>query len=261
LKTFLNINETYQTISLVDPKINVAEITAPILFPVSLNLLQLAESFFRKKTTKEVLAEVQSKINNGATELDIADEYFDIWVKYARSIQRYCTLKTPSRDIKITPNIIVVQGPTGTGKSRWAMEQYPDAYWKQRSIWWDGYAGHATVIIDEFYGWLPWDVLLRVCDRYPLLVETKGGNAQFVAANIIITTNAIPATWYKNIPSFDPFKRRVTTWMVMPTLGEIHSYSDYNEARFIDTATPIITLFGDHGTLDPKYFTQTKNRK
>ena len=115
----------------------------------------------------------------GATDEDLADFHFSTWLSCHRGLTLYRSLCVQGRNFET--EVYVYQGPTGTGKSREAMEKFPNAYWKQRSNWWDGYCAHEEVIIDEFYGWLPFDLCLRICDRYPLLVETKGGNVQFVA--------------------------------------------------------------------------------
>lgn len=156
---------------------------------------------------------------------DIADSDFDLWVRHYRAFERYVCLKTKPRNHAV--EVHVVQGPTGTGKSRWALETFPNAYWKQRSNWWCGYSNHKTIIIDEFYGWLPFDLLLRICDRYPLLLETKGGQVQMVANTIVITSNSMPGNWYKSVAYFPSFIRRVTKWHVIPNIG-IHSiYDDY----------------------------------
>lgn len=136
-------------------------------------------------------------------------------------------LKTKPRNFEV--EVEVIQGPTGTGKSKWCMEHYPNAYWKQRSNWWDGYFKHEVVILDEFYGWLPYDTLLRICDRYPMLVETKGGQTQFVAKKIIITTNSEPSSWYRNV-YFPAFVRRVSKWRVFAILGDEQSYASYENA-------------------------------
>lgn len=40
-------------------------------------------------------------------------------------------------------------GPTGTGKSRSVRERFPDAFIKSNDVWWDGYSGEETVIIEE----------------------------------------------------------------------------------------------------------------
>lgn len=91
----------------------------------------------------------------------------------------------------------------------------PDTqYWKQRSQWWDGYEGQPVVVLDDYYAWLPWDTLLRICDRYPLLVETKGGQANFVPKTVIITSNTMPHMWYKeHAPNWKALERRVTKWI------------------------------------------------
>lgn len=94
----------------------------------------------------------------------------------------------------------VFYGPTGTGKSRAAHEMAPDAFWLRQASsgvgWWCGYNGETDVIIDEFYGWLQWSFLLRLLDRYPLVVETKGSSVNFVGRRIIITSNTSPVQWY-----------------------------------------------------------------
>ena len=204
--------------------------------PSSLKIL-LEKSSSQKNggdvSTKLRLSKIQSKLSEGHSDVIeiIADEEFDLWIRYYRAFEKYLLLKTKPRDFKTT--VHVLQGPTGTGKSRWAMENYPGAYWKQRSNWWDGYMEHETVIIDEFYGWLPFDLLLRLCDRYPLMVETKGGQVQFVAKATVITSSSLPSSWYKSA-YFPSFTRRVDVWHVMPIWGEHKEFLDYGE--FLNSA-------------------------
>lgn len=189
---------------------------------------------------KSRLQAIRLKLSQGNSTAieEIADEEFDIWVRYYRAFERYLVMKTKPRDHLV--DVYVLQGPTGTGKSRWAMETYPGAYWKQRSNWWDGYCGQEVVVLDEFYGWLPFDLLLRVCDRYPLLVESKGGQIQFVAKKIIITTNQLPCNWYKSGTYFPSFVRRVTEWHTLPIWGDHRIYLSYPE--FIANAVDNILI-------------------
>jgi len=222
----------------------IAGVSEPILFntweTAADTLLSLGQS--KKKKTQERQADIQTRLKEGASEMDIADSDFDLWVKHFRAYSRYTTLITPPRCTNDMPFVVVLQGPTRTGKSKWALDNFPNAYWKQRSQWWCGYAGHKAVILDEFYGWLPFDFLLRMCDRYPLLVETKNGNVQFLAENIIFTTNAIPSTWYSSKCYFPAFVSRVSNWIIMPTYGDIQSYSDFNKVQWATTSTEPRTI-------------------
>lgn len=170
---------------------------------------------------------MKTKIDQGSTDLDLACFDFYTYITCYRGLSHYRSLiSNPARDM---PKVYVLQGPTGTGKSKWALENYPNAYWKQRSNWWDGYKGEKDVIIDEFYGWLPFDLCLRICDRYPLLVETKGGNVPFKGENIIFTSNSVPNSWWKNC-YFKSFARRVHEWHIFPEWGMHIYFMTYDEA-------------------------------
>lgn len=183
---------------------------------------------------KEILNEMKKMIDEGKSDKDLAEYDFAVYISSYRGLSHYRVITSTPRDHEVT--VTVIQGPTGTGKSRHCKEQYPGAYWKQRSNWWDGYEGQETVIIDEFYGWLPFDLLLRICDRYPLLVETKGGQVNFTAKNIIITSNTVPERWYKNV-YFKSFARRVSKWIIMPVWGsslEFQNYADAHSHMYIE---------------------------
>ena len=159
------------------------------------------------------LLAVKALLDEGKTEIEIADQQFVTWAKHYRAVERYKRLQTAARDFKT--DLFVLCGETGVGKSKVCREEFPDAYWKPRSNWWDGYDGAEVVIIDDFYGWLPWDLLLRLTDRYPLQVETKGGSVQFVAKTIVITSNKSYDEWYKETIDKSPLERRITkyTWI------------------------------------------------
>lgn len=174
------------------------------------------------------LQEIQDLINKGEPEINIANDHFDLWVRHYRAFERYRCLTTKPRNFEVA--VHVYYGPTGTGKSKLAMERFPNAYWKQRSNWWCGYSGEPELIIDEFYGWLPYDLLLRICDRYPLLLETKGGQVQCLAKTIIITSNLRPDLWYKSC-YFPALERRLHEIHWMPELGKEEVFSSYDEFK------------------------------
>lgn len=188
----------------------------------------LSSSQSKKRSSRsEILQTMKTMIDAGATDVELANFDFATYTSSFRGLEKYRLLISKPRNHHT--EVYVIQGPTGTGKSKHTLENYPNAYWKQRSNWWDNYNNHDIVVIDEFYGWLPFDLLLRICDRYPLMVETKGGQVNFNASKIIITTNAIPDRWYKNV-YFQSFIRRVTMWVVMPTLGSTFEFENYSDA-------------------------------
>lgn len=213
------------------------------------------EEFVRslEKTPKNHAAELEAikrMLDEGKTSLEIAESNFSQWVRHHRAFSTYQMLKTqPRSEIE---NVIVVYGPTGTGKSRFCMDQYPTAYWKSRGQWWDGYAQQQHVVIDEYYGWLPWDMLLRLCDRYPLLLETKGGTCQFTGTSIILTTNKDPKHWYDEAKGmkFETFARRVTQWIYMPTQNDHQLYTQHHLFNAAIQSTPHSTSFCTEASME-----------
>lgn len=135
-------------------------------------------------------------------------------IKYAKGIQTLINLRKRHRDSNVAPEILIFWGDSGTGKTRKAVEDYPGAYIltkpnKDGNVWFDNYQGEETIIIDEFYGWIPYDLLLRMCDRYALQVPFKGGFAKFSSTRLVFTSNKPWQEWYPHIDDRSAFERRV----------------------------------------------------
>jgi hypothetical protein len=159
---------------------------------------------------------VKRMLDDGKADLDIANEYFGYYLQTYRGINQYRLLLSTERDFKTVVTVIV--GPTGTGKSSWCAKYCKDPYWKSRGQWWDGYHNQGVVVIDEFYGWLKYDELLRLLDRYPYKVEVKGGYVQFNSKLIFITSNKRPEEWYHNTET-GPLLRRIDNLWIKDTLN------------------------------------------
>lgn len=160
-----------------------------------------------------------SAVVSGASDRDLVSEHGSTFVRYHRGLREARRVLSKPRSTKSV--VYVLYGPTGTGKSKYAMDEYPGAFWKPRDKWWDGYNGESAVVIDEFYGWLPYDQLLRLLDRYPLLVEIKGGTVQFVAETIVLTSNKHPREWYDSTKcDYAPLERRLDFILYKPSLDE-----------------------------------------
>ncbi|AIF76250.1 Rep [Bat circovirus] len=148
--------------------------------------------------------------DNGMSEKQLWLEFPAVMDRSWRSITRYRSLTTNPRDW--VTRIYLLIGKPGIGKTRFCRRIAPNAYWKQCDTkWWDGYDGHEDVVLDDFYGWIQFRTMLRLCDRYAEMVESKGGQHQFLAKRLFITSNGEPREWYPNIPDnrFDALQRRL----------------------------------------------------
>lgn len=170
--------------------------------------------------TRFELGSLPRKLNNqldwdtikcAAKEGRLDDIDSGVFVRNYSSLRRIeCDFLVP---IPIERRVVCLWGPTGTGKSRRAWADLGlDAYPKDPlSKFWCGYKGHTKVIIDEFRGGINLSHMLRWLDRYPVIVETKGGATVLKADTIYITSNLAPMMWYPNEdkPSIDALLRRM----------------------------------------------------
>ncbi len=162
------------------------------------------------------LLNMKEFIDIGATEGELWSKFFAMMVQNHKSMSVYRRVSTPSRNFQT--KLEVYYGPPGTGKSVRANQVDSTAYWLRKPsssgpLWFDGYDGQQTVVIDEFYGWISIDMFCRMVDRYPLMVETKGGAANFTPRRIIITSNVAPNKWWRfkqpNGPVWAAVQRRL----------------------------------------------------
>jgi len=131
-------------------------------------------------------------LRSGKAPGDLFEAHPEVMVKYSRGMsEARLAFQQPRRSKTI---VKWYYGSTGTGKSRAACDEFPDAYWKAGSSkWWCGYYGQRCVIIDDYRCDLcTFSNLLRLFDRYPLLVEGKGVSMQFVSETIIVTAPRRP---------------------------------------------------------------------
>lgn len=168
----------------------------------------------RKQGARADLLALKRKLDDGATEKELmeSDGFFPVLAKYPKLVQRYKRVCGGQRSW--ATRVLVLWGPTGTGKSTLATQiAGPDAFWLSKpagqTTWWDDYDGQEVVVIDDFYSWIPFDMMLRLCDRYPLNVETKGGSTPFKAKLIILTSNASPYEWYAKVTDRSAWFRRL----------------------------------------------------
>ena len=106
----------------------------------------------------------------------------------------------------------VLIGEPGTGKSCYVAHNYP----KEDVYRWDlsnggntcwvtlAALGKSIWVVPEFRCDMPFGLLLRLCDLYPLTLQYKGGEMQCCARTIVLESNWEIPTWYAGMKEKDP---------------------------------------------------------
>ena len=166
--------------------------------------------------TRTDLDRVANYVINGKSLREIATEEGATFAKYAKGLTALRNITTQPRQSGVQPTITVFFGATGSGKTRKALSDYPEAHVQgpDQGKWFDGYDQHQTVVFDEFRAQITFGQILRLTDRYPCKVEVKGGMMEFVATNIVFTAPTHPINWYKDLGKIEgkmkQFRRRIT---------------------------------------------------
>jgi hypothetical protein len=165
------------------------------------------------------------------------------FIRYGRGLRDYwLTVGAKPRDYKTS--VFVLVGPPGCGKSRAVSNMCTDegvtTYYKPRGEWWDGYVGQDNVVIDDFYGWIKYDEMLRLCDRYPHKVPVKGAYAEFQTTSVYITSNIHVNEWYK-FEKFDcgALMRRITSYQVWYDNGNCGAFYELKDMSPVIMPLPI----------------------
>lgn len=176
------------------------------------------------------LAVIAHEIFEGdSTFADICATRPELVLRYTKGILALLS----SRDLaarqhpRVDLRVEVYYGRAGVGKTRLALSRAygheeeqtelgpADVYIlsspNSGTLWFDGYQGERYLLLDDFYGWINHDVLLRVLDIYRLQLAVKGSYT-YANWNVIrLTSNKHPSTWYRNWPweEDEALKRRI----------------------------------------------------
>lgn len=164
----------------------------------------------RKRT--DMMQFVEDCKTQKPSERKILEEYTHLAAKYPRFIERVVREYHKPETLDKLDNEWWY-GPSETGKSRTAREQYPDCFSKSaKTKWWDNYKDHECVLIEEMdpehgrkiaYEMKIW------CDHYPFYAETKGGTMYIRPKKIIVTSNySIDEIYGYDPKMLAPIKRR-----------------------------------------------------
>lgn len=182
------------------------------------------------KGKRNDLLAVKADIDEGTmTYAQLVDKHWNHYVRHDKFFVKYQAIKENEKKKDWKTYTIVLIGPTDIGKSRYCKINYPDAYWKEDSQWWDGYDHHEAVVLDDFYGWLKYHTLLRLADEYPYTVQPKGTTVNWLAKTLLITSNEDPRLWYKKKKSIRPLLRRIDKWIWARGKNDFVEYDNYTD--------------------------------
>jgi len=140
-----------------------------------------------------------AQINSGTPVEEVVDSQPHL-LPMIRAIESYKLKKLKA--LKRQVEVIVLWGDAGSGKSRWAYDNYPNLYSKppskQSGAYFDGYTGQDTLLLDDFYGDIKYSDLLRVLDIYPYNAPVSGAHVWAQWTTVIITSNKPPEEWYSH---------------------------------------------------------------
>lgn len=182
----------------------------------------------QKITSEEVGRRFIEIVGSGRGLQAFQDEFPHVWLRQGKRMLEnyYLTLSPQFRgDVRV----LWIHGPTGTGKTKYAHNKYPDAYIKcSTTKWWCGYQMEKEVIIDEFCKsavdlalWLTW------FQPYKCQVEFKGGHMPLCANRFIVTSNYTPDMLYGTTSvNYSAFLRRIKILTLDNGTRELDEYLD-----------------------------------
>lgn len=162
-----------------------------------------------------------SEIKAGQSDKYLMEKYPHMFLTSHKAIEK-ARMVYSTEQARRQPDVIVFYGPTGTGKSHRANKIMMNngggkvfTKGNHGNFWADGYdpMRHDVVWFDEFDGsWFSYKQLLRICDKWPFDMETKGGTVTFNPKIIIFTSSKHPKEWYSeaSVPDTSELMRRLS---------------------------------------------------
>lgn len=158
------------------------------------------------------LDSIKEALDNGAEPdaLMEDDAHFGAFARHGKFFREYAAHKKRRKSFS-PPYVTVLFGPSGSNKTRKFFDdcEYKD-YWQwhpgmstNQTTWFDGYTGQSNVLFDEFRGQIPYGLLLKLTDGYPLKLPIKGGFCDWSPTKITITSPNHPREWYPNLAGAD----------------------------------------------------------
>lgn len=164
------------------------------------------------------MVDLARNIKNGWTFTDVATHQPDMVLKCARNITALVNeLHYKHRTEQCPPRVVCYFGGSGIGKTHqciaWAKQRKME-YWIHPGTgkWFPDYKQQRVCILDELDKWcdqLTYAGTLKLLDKFPMFVETKGGEVKFNSEYIFICTSVAPSGWFKDKGGLDVPKEQL----------------------------------------------------
>lgn len=154
-----------------------------------------------KQGRRSDLAKATDLIKKGTPIRSVAEQFPSDYVRYHSGLQAFADLVAPAPPLERPLEILVLWGPSGTGKTHRAMALMPNAYVVVgcgRDPF-GRYTGELDLLIDEFQPeeWkLP--LLLRILDKWKMPLDCRYRDRYAAWTRVIICSNLDPESWYAN---------------------------------------------------------------
>lgn len=143
---------------------------------------------------------------------EVASELPTTYVRYHKGLEKLVDILADDTGY-VKPEVIVIWGKPGTGKSKLAREIDPKLYNVMNpgngTLWFDGYQGQETILFDDFYDWVNYSLWLQILDGYKMRMQIKGGTVLRNWTRVIVTSNKNPEEWYIHEDT-SAMRRRIT---------------------------------------------------
>lgn len=152
------------------------------------------------------LDELATQLYSGASEDQIRDTFPGHSLRFQKTIReeirsrRVKEYSRKSRDIEV----YVFWGDPGSGKTRsvYESEGFDRVYTLNTAsnghVWFDGYMGEPVLLIDDFRGWIAFNEVLKILDRYPYRLPIKGSFDYAAWTRVYITSNHSIENWWRD---------------------------------------------------------------
>lgn len=171
-----------------------------------------------KQTTqgqRSDIEHVKDMLMNDASDYDIIQTHPETFMKFSTGIAKMRNIIL-EHNTQFSRNVDVEVwiGVSGIGKTTTLLKHYQRSAFRlvqgtQPNLWWCGYKGQKTLIIDDFTGWIPDNVMLHITQGHMEELPIKYGSTYAQWTKVYIVSNYNTNDWYNGKGISNEFHNRI----------------------------------------------------